>query len=220
MKPTLPLILALAATPAIAEEARQLDAHEHGVGALNIAFDGNMVALEFEAPGADIVGFEYAAASDADRAAIDAAVATLAKPLDLFALPAAAACSVTQASAALETEDDHDEHGHDDHAHDDHAKDGHDEHAHDDHAEDGHDEHAKHADEHDHDHAKGEAHSEFHATYTLNCANPDQITEITFNYFDTFENARELDVQIVSGKGAQAFEVTGDAPVLDLRNMF
>lgn len=207
MKQTLSLMVIFAAVPALAEDTRQLDAHEHGVGALNIAIEGETMAMEFHAPGADIVGFEYAAESEADRAAVDAAVATLAAPLELFQLPAAAACSVTQASAALESEEAHaDEAGHDDH--DDHDE--HEEHAEHDHGE--HDDHAE-RDEH-------AGHTEFHAEYTLACANPDALSEITFAYFDTFENARELEVQIITASGAQAFEVERDAPMLDLRNLF
>jgi len=60
MKKSLPLVIALAATQAQAE----LDAHEHGVGVLNIAADGNTVEMELIAPGADIVGFEYEASSE------------------------------------------------------------------------------------------------------------------------------------------------------------
>ncbi|WP_299954150.1 DUF2796 domain-containing protein [uncultured Roseobacter sp.] len=210
MKRTVLLLLAVNAAPALAEDTRQLDAHEHGVGALNIAIDGTTVAMEFHAPGADIVGFEYAAESEADRAAVDAAVATLARPLDLFVLPAAAACSVTQASAELESEQAHDDHDHHDHdAHKDH----------DDHAEhSGHEDHAEHSDHAAH--AEEAGHSEFHAEYTLTCADPTALTEISFAYFDTFENARELEVQVIAGSGAQAFEVERDAPALDLRSLF
>lgn len=196
MKQTLSLIAILAAYPALAEETRQLDAHEHGVGALNIAVDGTTLAMEFHAPGADIVGFEHAANSQEDRAAVDAAVATLAAPLDLFVLPAGAECSVTQASAELESEEDHEDHAADE-DHEDHAE---------------HDEHEDHADE--------TGHTEFHAEYTLYCANPEALTEIAFTYFDTFENARELEVQVITASGAQAFEVERDAPVLDLRSQF
>lgn len=196
MQRTLPFILIFAATAASAEQTRQLDAHEHGVGALNIAIDGSTVAMELHAPGADIVGFEYAAKTDADRAAMDNAVATLAKPLDLFTVPSAAGCSVTKASATLEMSDD-------DHDHDDHASESKD---HD------HDEHA-----HDEEHA---THSEFHAEYMLTCADPSALTDIRFGYFDTFENAKELDVQIVTEAGAQAFDVLRDAPTLDLRSLF
>lgn len=224
MKRTWTPILIFLAAPAFAE----LDAHEHGVGELNIAIDGTTVAMELHAPGADIVGFEYEAKSAEDRAAIDTGIAILSKPLDLFVVPAAAECNVVQALAKLESEDAHDDHGHDEHAHDDH---GHDEHGHDkheDHAhgdeahDDHHDEHEDHAhghDDHD-DHADEARHTEFHAEYTLNCGNTSALTEITFAYFDTFPNALELEVQVVSAAGAQAFEVERDDPSLDLRGMF
>lgn len=200
--PTLALT-AIAATPGLAQQARQLDAHEHGVGQLDIAFDGQQIAMELHAPGADIVGFEYEAISAQDRAAVDTAVATLASPLDLFVLPAAAECSVVQASAELESEGEHDDHDdHEDHDdHDDHGDD------HDDH-----DDHEEHADE--------AGHTEFHAEYLLTCANPTAITEITFAYFETFPNAVEVEVQVISDAGATAFEVESDAPTLNLRGMF
>ena len=210
MRLTLPIALTLLASPTLADETRELGAHEHGVGELNIAFDGGQVAIELHAPGADIVGFEYDATSAEDRAAIDAAVATLARPLELFVLPAAAECSVTQASAELESEheEEHAE-GHDAHDHDEHE-----EHAE---AADDHDhgEHEEHAEAHE-EHADEESHSEFHAEYLLTCGNPGALSEITFAYFDTFPNALELEVQVVSPTGATAFEVERDDPVLDL----
>ena len=195
MKRALSTVIALLAFPVFAEGTRTLDAHEHGVGELNIAIDGKTVAMELHAPGADIVGFEYAATSAEDRAAIDAAVAILAKPLALFVLPAAAACSVVMASAGLESDDDHDDH-------DDHKD---------------HDDHDNHDDHDDHD---GASHTEFHAEYRLTCGNTDALTGIDFAYFSTFQNARELEVQIISASGARAFEVERDAPQLDLRGMF
>lgn len=193
MRQTLSLIAILAAFPALAEDTRQLDAHEHGVGTLNIAIDGTTVTMEFHAPGADIVGFEYAAESETDRAKVDAAVAKLAIPLDLFKVPSAAECSVTQASAELESEEDHDDH-------EDHD------------AETDKDEHDEHADE--------TGHTEFHAEYTLTCANPESLTSITFAYFDAFANARELEVQIITRSGAQSFEVEREAPAINLQNLF
>lgn len=218
---TLPVYLALAATAVTAEESRQLDAHVHGTSNLNIAIDGQTIAMELHAPGADIVGFEHAAKSAEDRDAVATAVAALARPLDLFVVPAAAGCTVTQASAELEIEDDHDDHGHD---HEEHAEHGHEEHAEHDHEEHGRDDdHAAHEDHEDHAHgakAEGATHSEFHAEYTLNCAQPSELTEITFAFFDTFKNAQEVDVQIVSQSGAQAFEVERDAPTLGLQNLF
>lgn len=194
---TLPLVVLASLTTgvAFAEETRQLDAHEHGVGQLDIAFDGAQIAIELHAPGADIVGFEFAAKSVDDRAKVDAAVATLARPLDLFTLPAAAGCSVVQASAALEIEEAHEDHD------EDHAE----------HEEEGHS---------DAEHAEEASHTEFHAEYLLNCADPAAASVISFAYFEAFPNALELEVQVISDKGATAFEVKRDAPTLDLRGMF
>ena len=187
--------IALSATPSLAEETTQLDAHEHGVGQLNIAFDENKVAMELHAPGADIVGFEYGAKSDVDLAAINAALQTLSDPLSLFLLPEAASCIVITAHAKLESEDsDHDDH---------------DEEGHDDHDEEGHD---------DHDEAPG--HTEFHAEYLLECANLTEMSAITFSYFEIFPNALELEVQVISDKGATAFEIERDVAKLDLRGIF
>ena len=195
MKQIFSLITLIAAFPAIAENARELDAHEHGVGTLNIAIDGTTVAMAFEAPGADIVGFEYAAESGADLAAIDVAVSTLGAPLDLFVMSDAANCSLVDAQAALEGKD-----GHDDHDEEDHNE----------LAEEGSD------DRGDDDHADEAGHTEFHAEYTLTCDKPDALTEIKFTYFDAFPNAKEVEVQIITTSDAQAFEVRRDAPVLDL----
>ncbi|MEP5761314.1 MAG: DUF2796 domain-containing protein [Litoreibacter sp.] len=215
MKQALSLVALIAAMPAVAEDSRQLDAHEHGVGTLNIAIEGSTVAMSFEAPGADIVGFEYAAKSDTDLVAIYKALNTLDAPLDLFVLPDAAACTVTEAHVELASEDEHDDHA--DEAHDDHD-DGHDDHAdetHDDH-DDGHEDHDEaHDDEHD-EHADEAGHTEFHAEYTLSCENPDALSEINFAYFETFANAQEVEVQIITASGAQAFEVEREAPRLDL----
>jgi len=208
----LPFLIATAitATPVIAEETRQLDAHEHGVGQLDIAIDGQQIAMELHAPGADIVGFEYAAESANDLAAVDAAVAKLSAPLALFVLPEAAGCSIVEASAGLESEEEHEEHG-DEHADDEHA---HDEHAKDEHGENGHDE-----DGHD-DHADESGHTEFHGEYLLNCAEPSAITGIDFAYFGSFPNALEVEVQIITDTGATSFEVERDAPTLYLTGLF
>nr|WP_319947958.1 DUF2796 domain-containing protein [uncultured Shimia sp.] len=202
MKYALSLIALAAALPALAEDTRHVDAHEHGVGTLDIAVDGTTVAMTFEAPGADIVGFEYAAKSDADLAAVDLAIATLAAPLDLFVMPDAAGCTVVEALAELESEDAHDDHSGE--KHDDHAHEEHDDHAHEEHGDD--------------DHADEAGHTEFHAQYTLTCVQPDALTKIEFAYFDAFPGAQEVDVQIITASGAQAFEVARDAPVLELEH--
>ncbi|MBB94171.1 MAG: hypothetical protein CML68_06180 [Rhodobacteraceae bacterium] len=191
---------ALAAGLAQAQDHRELGAHEHGVGQLDIAIEGDSIVMELHAPGADIVGFEHAAESNEDKGMVKAALAALEKPLALFELPEDAGCSVVSANAGLELEehDDHDE----DHGHDDDNDD------HDDHDED----HAGH-DDHD-DHAAG--HSEFHAEYELTCTDMKAADRMEFAYFAIFPNAQELDIQLVTGTGALRAEVNRDRDALPL----
>ncbi len=200
---TLPVaILSLGlAAPVIAGE--NLDAHEHGVGVLRIASEGGRIAMEFEAPGADIVGFEHAVETDEDRAAVDAAIAALAEPTKLFAVPSAAGCSVAEARASLVGESSHDDHDDEHHGHDDDHHD--DDEAHHDH-DDAHDEHAE----------ETGSHTEFRAEYLLACSDPSSLDRIEFAYFERFPNARELEVMLVSDAGARTFEVLREAPTLDL----
>ena len=68
------LLLSAVATVSFAEETRQVDKHEHGVGELNIAIDKNIIDFEFMLPGADIVGFEYEAKSEEDLAVVSNAL--------------------------------------------------------------------------------------------------------------------------------------------------
>lgn len=205
------VVVVVSATVAQAAQKREHDAHEHGVGKLNIAVEGGAVAMEFSAPGADIVGFEHPAESADDRAKIKSALGILEQPLTLFRFPKAAKCRLVAATAELHKEDEeHKESG-------DHK----DKHAHDDHA----DKAGKHddGDEHHRDHKdKGKdeddepAHTEFHAEYRLTCGKTGAIDRIVFDYFTVFPNARELDVQMISDKGTKGFEVERDEPTLDL----
>jgi hypothetical protein len=85
-----------------AHERRELGAHQHGHGTLNIALEGNQITMELEVPGNDIVGFEHAAKTKSQRAAVEKARSQLGAPLSLFRLPAAAGCAVKQARVKLE----------------------------------------------------------------------------------------------------------------------
>ena len=200
MKTLTSIIFFIIASPVFSEDARQLNAHEHGIGALNIAIEAPLVVMELHAPGADIVGFEYAAKSDADLAAISAALKTLEAPLDLFVLPKAARCAVQAVQVELESDTDHGANEEDHKGHDD-------EHDH------------KHEDHDDHDeqkHAASSGHTEFHAEYSLICSNIEALTQIDFAYFEVFPNSKQVALQLISQSGARAFEIKSGAPRLDL----
>ena len=179
------------AAPGIAEDdapRRDLDAHEHGSGTLNIAVENGAVWMELEVPGADIVGFEHAAESAEDRQAVEAAKAVLARPLNLFAFPEAAGCAVEDAHVAIAGEEHGEEHD------------------------------GEEAEAHDED--EGEPHNEFHAEYTLRCAAPGEIDEIGFPWFTAFPGSEELAANVTSGMGQAAFEVSRDAPTIDVEAYF
>ena len=129
------LITLLMPSTLAAQQTREMGAHEHGHSALNIAVEGTQIAMALEAPGADIVGFEYAAKTATDRGKLDTAIATLSDPLALFVVPSAAGCTVVEARAHL-LDEHHGQDGDVDHAHDD--DEAHDEHAEDERAGEGH----------------------------------------------------------------------------------
>ncbi len=106
-----------------------LGAHEHGVAHLNAVLDGSTLEIELDSPAMNLVGFEHAAQSDADKAKVAAVRAQLEQPLKLLGLTAAAGCKESEqelesplfgdAPAKDEDGDEHDHaHGHSDiHAH-------------------------------------------------------------------------------------------------------
>ena len=191
------LVVAVAtlAGPALAQQQppdepqRQLGAHVHGAGKLNIAIERRTLEVEIEAPGSDIVGFEHAPSTAEQRKAMAEARAALAKPLALIKLPEAAACKVSSAKVKLVGGGAH-QHGHD-HGH-------------------GKAQPAK---------AKAaETHSEFHAEYAFACAKPDALQVIDLaDYFKTFPRAEALEVTLVGAKGPARQKATRDKPQVELK---
>jgi Protein of unknown function (DUF2796) len=102
LKPAVFATAALAAVSsiALAEDHRQLGAHVHGHGRLNIAIEGKKVSMELEVPGADIVGFEHEASTPEQIAAVAAAKAKLADALALFVPPSQAGCELRSAKVS------------------------------------------------------------------------------------------------------------------------
>lgn len=196
---------------AFSESRRELGAHVHGHGTLNMAIDGKTVGLDLRVPGADIVGFEHEAKSEADKTAVSEAKLLLGSPLELFQFTEAAGCKMTSSFAHFSKDPDHAEHHKKHHGsehgdHEDHAG----------HHGDG-DHHGHKKSEHHGDHpGHQEGHAEFHAGYEFTCAAPEKLTGMSFDYFTAFKNARELTVNVVTAKGQSKFEVTAAKPTLDL----
>ena len=70
-------------------------------------------------------------------------------------------------------------------------------------------------DDHDHDDGTAATTSST-ASYALDCANPSELTTITFDYFTLFAGAHDLTVNVVTAKGQSKYEVSRSKPTLDL----
>lgn len=162
---------AIVAYPAAAQTAhRELGAHEHGRGTLNIAVEGNKIGMELEVSGMDILGFEHEAKTRDDKTALENAKQKLSAPLSLFNFPASASCRVTEARVELET-------GEIDHPAAEGVK----------------GETLKSSEARQH-------HSEFHNSYSLECTSPASISGIEFGYFNAFPGAEKLEVITPKGQ--------------------
>jgi Protein of unknown function (DUF2796) len=104
------LTAAMAAAAFAEEPRRQLGAHVHGHGLLNIAIEGKKVSMELEVPGADIVGFEHEPSTAEQRAALAEAKAKLANASVLFAPEPKAGCSLERAKVSTEASHEHHDH--------------------------------------------------------------------------------------------------------------
>jgi hypothetical protein len=170
-------------------EHGSLGAHEHGVGRLNAALDGQALELELDSPAMNLVGFEHLATSAADKAKVAAVRKQLEKPLALFNLPEAAGCVVSSQELNSPLFGDKPEADHDDDDDDHDAKDG--------------------AHEHHHDH------SEIHAHYQFTCATPTALSNLDLGQvFKTFPATQKIQVQLIGPSGQQGVDATAQAATL------
>jgi len=181
------------------EHKRQLGVHEHGHGFLNIAIEDNGVLIELQAPGSDIARTETKPNTPERKVVVEAAIATLEKPLELFRFPAEAGCEVTSAKATMAVIGE-DEDGS-------HAGKG--------------DHHDKQASEHEHAEGRegGEdhrGHSNYHGTYQLKCSAPQRLTGFELLYFKVFPRTEKLSLQIIGPNGQTQLEVTAATPRVSL----
>lgn len=188
---------AQAASPTVREHGmREHGAHEHGHGVLEVAMEGHELHLELRIPAVNVVGFEHAASTDAQRDTVRRALATFKRGQDLFVPSAAARCALESAEAALGEERDHG-HGHGQ-AHG-HAKKEHAER-----------EHEKQANSDD------ELHSELHAVWRFHCDAPDKLEHIEVKLFEHLLETDEIDAQVVTATLQKATELRPGSATLDL----
>lgn len=193
-------LLALAFLPwlaASAEEAHRAHGpHEHGAAELHVVVEGKALYIELHVPAMNVVGFEHEANDDEQRQAVIAVEAVLERTAAILTPTPDAQCSPVQAHVSLEMLS-HDHEGKEHEA-----------------------EHEKEAGdaggkEHEHGEVEG-GHSEVHAEYELNCANPDRLEEVRIHLFEHYPGIQRIDAEIIGIGGQAAATLTPETPVLPL----
>jgi hypothetical protein len=160
-------------------------AHQHGVGQLNIAIEGNHLEIELILPGSDAVGFEHAPSTREDRRAVRSAADRLKDGGRLFVFPAGAGCRFEKAelhSSLLEAPE-----------------------------QGGHHEHKAHGHHDDKNHDPKENHAEFRVHYHVECTNLARLTHLDVTFFEAFPSAHRLETRWISPRRQGAGTLTGSS---------
>lgn len=145
-------------------EIRSADSHVHGGAAMSVVSEGRLVMVELETPLYNLIGFEYAPRTDAEKRAVMAAQTELSNPEDWIKFNDAAGCFFMSRAKEITLFSDDAAHQSSDHRHDD-AKSG--------------------EQDHDHDHDYG-SHKDVILSYSANCAAPQKLETVIVDIFERF----------------------------------
>ena len=151
---------------------RFAQSHTHGDASLAMVLENAVITVELDTPLYNLLGFEHAAETAAQKAAVEKAETVLSKGGPLFVFNSEAGCTIAAQTISVELDAD----GHDDHEEDAHEEDGHD------------DEH------HDDEHDDEDTHKDANLQYKYTCSRPKALEHVTVNLFKHFENLTELDL--------------------------
>ena len=209
-------------------------AHEHGAAELLLSSEGRDVQITFNSPAQSLVGFETAAVTAEQKAAVERAEAILMAPNDLFILEGnscelidatvdvSSLMGVGKAPSQPKEQADHtDEHAEHTAEHAEHVEEHADDHT--DHDDDRASASDKHAHEH-HDHdddgdaPDADSHSDVSATYTFECESDEALTRIAFQRGALPFGLERIDVLWVTDWSQGAGQATPQAPQVNLTN--
>lgn len=177
---------ALLAVSPLAQAQHAHGAHEHGVAHLSVATDGGELLIELTTPLDNLVGFEHAPRTAAQRKAMAAAEQRLREGGALFAPSTAAGCALREVSVESPWPQGGEQ------------ADGH-----------------KHDHKHDHDHGD-DGHADLVASYRFECSAPAALERIDTALFDAFPRLRELRAAHASGRGQGSAVLKPGAAALKL----
>lgn len=169
-------------------ERRQLGAHAHGYGTLDVVVAGDDMVIELRIPAVNVVGFEHDPGSDEERRAVIEALADFRRPDRLFDPSDAAGCKAQDVKVTLagmkHPEDSDADTGRGGHGDDEQKKTG---------------------------------HAELHGEYRFRCRAPRMLARLGVRLFDYLRNAEELEARVVTERLQTAVHLRpGGRPTLEL----
>ena len=150
-----------------ASSVRSAQSHTHGDASLAMVLENAVITVELDTPLYNLLGFEHAAETAAQKAAVEKAETILSKGGPLFVFNSEAGCTIAAQTISVELDVD---------GHDDHEEEGHD------------DEH------HDDEHDDEDTHKDANLQYEYRCSRSKALEHVTVNLFKHFENLTELDL--------------------------
>ena len=173
----------LSTVPAMAQP------HQHGVANLDIAVDPGRISLRLDIPLDNLLGFERAPRTDAERSQAEVVVKQLSDAVQMVRVDSAAGCRVSRVAlvsaelglpaggASAEPKAGHD------HTHD-----------------------KQHDKKHDHSHdkkhgAKDSGHADLVADYEFTCTDTGKARAVTLGLFEAFPRLRRIEVQTATPRG-------------------
>jgi Protein of unknown function (DUF2796) len=165
----------------------QRGAHLHGKVVVNLALEGSVLALELDAPAINVIGFEHAPRTDAQKREVAAVDRWLASGVGVLGVPAAAGCVRRQVEYAPPTlgEDAHD-HEHE-HEHDAAAK------------------------------GAGATHADYRARFTYACSSPAALSWADLWLVRRLKNVAEIELNLVTPQAQSQRTLGADVTRIELR---
>jgi hypothetical protein len=188
-----------------------LDSHEHGSANLNIAIDNKVIAIHFESPAVNIIGFEYQPNDEAQRSLISAAKSKLSNFANSYELQGEPNCLMISSSADWVSEHSESEHSESEHSESEHSES---EHSESEHSESEHSEHSE------QDETVGASleteHAEFVVEFELQCEQINNLTAIDVSLLALFPAIDEIDTQVIYTGGQIKQELTRNNTLIKL----
>ncbi len=171
-------------------EYRQHGTHVHGEGELLVVLEDQALDISFRIPAGDLIGFEHAARTPEEEAAIASAKALLRDGDQVFTLTGAPQCELVRSSAlfALTTHD----HGEEE--------------------TEGPTDNAAQAQEDEHG-----QHAEFHVRYKYQCTEPMELEAFVFNIFEHYPAVEKVKTALIISSEQSAATLTASQPEIRIK---